>query len=341
MSRDLMIASVLVLVLASFAVGSVVQAGQKLFFKGFTGVRSELSHTVSFRGVGEKGGPCKKDGTCTEGLVCSADAKVCVAPSPGIVRPADLDREIYITKEMLLCPAGMAFIKGGTFEMGSESSGFNKPFENEEPVHSVTVSGFCMDKHEFTNGNKDTADFAGYSWPPPSPYAGLFRRDNQPLNWVNWQEAKAICEKQGKRLPTEAEWEYAARGGKNFDYGTDDGTVHENGDNACWTFDEMRYETCAVKSYAANPFGLYDMAGNVWEWVADWYDEKYYASSAARGPDPTGPETGTRKVARGGYFGCVGPKCLRAAIRGAPDDPRIRDVHVGFRCVAAPRNLGE
>jgi formylglycine-generating enzyme required for sulfatase activity len=220
----------------------------------------------------------------------------------------------------------MVLIKGGTFNMGTDDP--DPILANAKPVHSVTLSkDFCMDEHEFTNRDKGMSVFAGFTWPPVYGDSN-FTHDNQPLINVNWNEAKAICEKQGKRLPTEAEWEYAAKGGANeYEYGTSDGSLTDN--NACW----KKTKTCDVMSYQPNIFGLYDMSGNVWEWVSDWYGD--YKSTAVT--DPTGPLSGTYRVFRGGSWGSVNPGFLRAAIRYY-DYPGLRRYGIGFRCVAAPQD---
>ena len=260
---------------------------------------------------GAEGGACLDGGACDDGLVCKDD--VC---SVAVLKV----RVPVFSRTMFRCPIGMAFIEGGTFRMGSDED----KDSDELPVHDVTLSDFCMDLREFTNGDK----FDGFAWPSVTGFED-FSGDNQPLINVNWAEAKEICEQQGKRLPTEAEWEYAARGGSaDYKYGTDDGTLTES--NACWNGSETRAETCNAKSYAANPLGLYDMAGNVWEWVSDWWGP--YSAEAVT--DPQGPDPRTLKVVRGGSWNNQSSIDVRAVNRFY-GEPEFRHSSLGFRCAAA------
>ena len=147
---------------------------------------------------------------------------------------------------------------------------------------------------------------------------------------ISWDEAQAYCEWAGGRLPTEAEWEYAVRGGKDglkYPWGDEIAPENANYSGSKWK------GTSPVRSYPANAWGLYDMAGNVWEWAADWYDENYYASLPSDKPpeDPRGPQSGTMRVLRGGSF-FFDTRNLRFANRFwlAPD---YWSSVIGFRCV--------
>ncbi len=193
------------------------------------------------------------------------------------------------------CPKGMAFIPGGSFDMGS-----NDGDSDEKPVHRVTVSGFCMDVTEYAEG------------------------DGNPKVNVSWDEAKALCESQGKRLPTEAEWEFAARGpsGRKYPWG-----------NAEPTCARANYEQCGNRvkrvgslSAGATPEGLQDMAGNVWEWVADCYEG--YSSSPQN--NPSKEQCSGARVYRGGSWFYSAAR-LRASVR----DRHVagyRNNNLGFRC---------
>jgi len=178
----------------------------------------------------------------------------------------------------------MVSIKGGCFEMGDT---FGDGGADEKPVHRVCLDDFRMDKYEVTQ--------AAYQAAMGNNPSGHENCPNCPVEEVNWAEAKSYCGKVGKRLPTEAEWEYAAReGGKQVKYGPGGNEVNCSTAN----FNDCVGKTAPVGSHAPNALGLHDMAGNVWEWTADWYDD--YKNSPER--NPKGPSSGTARVLRGGSW---------------------------------------
>ncbi len=216
--------------------------------------------------------------------------------------------------------------------------GSDKGDHDERPVHEVCLSPFWIDKYEVAQSN-----FEAKMGNNPSRFVG----PRLPVDRVNWHEAKAYCEKSGKRLPTEAEWEYAARGNTDTDFyvGSKIGGKFGNFcDRECLrnsriaaVSDGFKF-TAPVGSYSPNPFGLYDMAGNVSEWVEDWMGYVYYLSSPKN--DPKGPTPQDIKVMRGGGW-LNNPGFLRSANRTGLW-PEFRNEGVGFRCAAdIPPTSGE
>jgi formylglycine-generating enzyme required for sulfatase activity len=223
-------------------------------------------------------------------------------------------------------PPGMVLIPGGVFTMGT-----NLGESDESPERQVTLSAFYIGLTEVTNRDyKAYVDGARVTRMPDHWSDGTYAADegDHPVTFVMWFEAEAYCEWAGRRLPTEAEWEKAARGSgaRTYPWGNDDPQPrHLNYDNASGG-------TAEVGSYPAgeSPYGLLDMAGNVWEWTQDWYGESYYEVSASE--DPQGPDSGTQRVLRGGSWNDPeGTRFIQAYTRFR-QRPEIRGANTGFRC---------
>jgi len=220
------------------------------------------------------------------------------------------------------------WVAPGTFMMGC-SPGDGECFDDEMPLHRVTLrKGFWMGQTPATVGAyKRFAGSTGRQMPPPVAFNNNWMNKNMPIVNVTWEEAQAYCGWMGGRLPTEAEWEYAARGGRaEARYG--------NLDEIAWYGNNSARQTHEVAQKRANGFGLFDVLGNVWEWVNDWYDQNYYQNSPAQ--DPAGPVTGQYRVQRGGSWSNL-TRLVRVSSRYL-SDPANRLYNGGFRCDAEAGN---
>lgn len=228
-------------------------------------------------------------------------------------------------KPVLPQPEGMVLIPGGYFIMGSDSAG-------ESPKHRVWVDTFYLDKYEVTN--REYMEFVKATGHPKPPFIKdtALNKPNQPVVGVSYFDALCYAIWSGKRLPTEAEWEYAARGGlaeKNFPWGDESPFKKCNyAPEGNLEGDGFKY-TAPVGKFPPNNFGLYDMAGNVWEWCSDFYDTTYYRKSPER--NPPGPDSGYTRVLRGGSWLSINPKHLRCSAR-LELKPFVQDRYYGFRC---------
>ncbi len=242
-------------------------------------------------------------------------------------------RAADIPEGMALIPAG-EFVQGGSTQAGyrlclaNNSHCKEEWFLDEGPPRRVYTDAFYLDTHEVTQ-----QQFQKVMGSNPSEFKG----DRRPVDSVTWYEATDYCRKVGKRLPTEAEWEKAAKAGSSSLYPW--GNAMRSGlANFCekycderWNeekFEDGYVHTAPVGSFPANAYGLYDMAGNVYEWVADWYDFNYYQNGPKE--NPKGPQTGSQKVMRGGSWINYSTG-LRPADRTG-SDPDKRFDFAGIRC---------
>jgi formylglycine-generating enzyme required for sulfatase activity/predicted Ser/Thr protein kinase len=247
------------------------------------------------------------------GTVKNQALTVPITRKTGVVRVNQIDGQRFL------------WIPGGTFLMGC-SPGDAECYDDEKPAHEVTLSrGFWMGESPVTEGAyKRYAEAKGQSMPVPlhldlqETTAG---DENLPAASVTWDEAASYCKWAGGRLPTEAEWEYAARAGAT-------GARYGNLDDIAWCRSNSAGPT-PVGLKQPNGFGLSDMLGNVWEWTADWYGEEYY--KAGEKIDPQGPPKGTTRTLRGGSWYDY-PRSARASGRNRLGPGYRYDV-IGFRCV--------
>lgn len=221
--------------------------------------------------------------------------------------------------------ASMVLVPAGEFIMGSD-----KGDDDEKPIHRVQVDTFYIDKFEVTNGKFAKFIDAVKGEPPwgfddkDTPVAHA----DQPVRWVTWLDATAYCQWAGKRLATEAEWEKAARGtdGRLYPWGDEPPTSahavfgQKEGSESLPPFSN--------RDKGKSPSGAQDMAGSLYEWIADWYDDQYYAKTPSQ--NPRGPSEGAQKVQRGGSY-TNNPYRLRASFR-TKDNPTEARPNVGFRC---------
>jgi formylglycine-generating enzyme required for sulfatase activity len=239
------------------------------------------------------------------------------------VDPADSNAS-PVAEEMVTIPAG-------PFIRGTRAGGYN-----EQPERIIELDAFKIDRFEVTNHQyREFVAATGHrKAAPPSRYAKNLSKmsgPNQPVTYVSWEDADAYCRWKGKRLPTEAEWEKAMRGadGRLLPWGNSLDLLAANFGSVNDGFEA----TAPVASFARDrsPFGVYDGAGNVMEWVADWYGEDAYQDPTLK--NPRGPQHGTYKVLRGGGYTSTGNDIrITNRSRMVPD---FRDETIGFRCAAS------
>ena len=227
----------------------------------------------------------------------------------------------------------MASVPEGPFSMGSDGS---QALEDERPRHDVWLNTVLIDLFEVT-----TAQYASFLADQPRPTPWQWEavdptiHHDRPVIGVDWHDADAYCRWAGKRLPTEAEWEKAARGtdGRLYPWGNQDPTDGRANFalGARFSYSQVLMPVHHYES-GRSPHGLHHMAGNVWEWTQDWYETSYYEQSPPR--NPTGPAQGQFKVLRGGSWSDL-PKYLLTYGRFKLT-PGTRNSYTGFRCASSP-----
>ena len=265
-------------------------------------------------------------------------------PAPGALpagQPGETRLALADGMVLIYIPAGQFMMGSSLMEVGSK--------EDQTPRRTVILDGYWIDRSEVTNAMYATCVAAGDCSPPArlnsarrSTYYGAPDFANYPVVWVTWFDAQTYCTWAGRRLPTEAEWERAARGDQGAAYPWGDDLPYGNSANYCDvncslegrdpSVDDGYEDTSVVGSYpnGVSPFRLFDMAGNVWEWVADWYAASYDPNALL---NPTGPIAGDFQVLRGGSFENTAFD-IRAANRYA-SAPDVASVSFGFRCAVS------
>ena len=242
------------------------------------------------------------------------------APS-GELDPSQISREEPVREEMVSIPAG-AFIRG------TDHGGFD-----ERPQRTLALDAFAIDRYEVTNFQyQQFVDATGHRKSgPPARYAknmSKMQGINQPVVYVSWEDAEAYCHWKGKRLPTEAEWEKAMRGtdGRLWPWGN-----VEQPSGANWARVQDGHEVSASVGTVLtdkSPYGVMDGAGNVMEWVDDWYAESYFTEAPER--NPPSPDHGVFRVLRGGGYATTGADIRITSRSKMVSD--FRDETIGFRC---------
>ncbi len=300
---------------------------------------------------------CTSAQACDDGNPCTVDSCVpasgCTHSLQAVGSDCGDGRSCDETGVCVQLPTDKRYVPGGQFQMGCAALDSSCD-PAEEPQHPETLAAFFIDRQEVTAGAYEKCVLAGSctapsttedacsgdlaTWNSWNGMTGKAKNGRQqfPVNCLTWTQAAAYCAWAGDRLPTEAEWERAARGGLTnqlYPWGSgidcdhavfDDGSATDN--QGC---DANGPIAVGSKPAGINGYGLLDMAGNVAEWVADWYAADYYSSSPAA--NPSGAATGSMKVLRGSDFGGVSPS-MRASVRDIAL-PTTVSVYNGFRCV--------
>ncbi|MFB6228570.1 MAG: formylglycine-generating enzyme family protein [Halobacteriales archaeon] len=262
------------------------------------------------------------------------------ADGEGPAREVRID-PIYVDRHAVTNAEFLQFVRDTGYTTDAERFGWSFVFEDflateDEPhaMQSVPEAPWWLAVEEAT-------------WiRPEGPHSNVIdeNRLDHPVTHVSWRDARAYADWAGKRLPTEAEWEYAARGGleaKRYPWGDE---LRPDGEHRCniWqgsfpernTVDDGYFGTAPVDEFEPNGFGLYNVSGNVWEWCADWFSPDYHTTDAYDPDDPTGPPEGEERVMRGGSYLCHRSWCNRYRVAArSKNTPDSSTGNIGFRCV--------
>ena len=226
--------------------------------------------------------------------------------------------------------APMVLVPAGEFTMGGKEA------LSEKPVHQVSLNAYYLDKHEVTV--EQYAMFLETTKRKAPPEWKILNQPTHlkhPVVMMDWSDADRYCTWAEKRLPTEAEWEKAARGtdGRKFPWGDDMPTPQRaNYGKKKWDKDATLLPVGTLED-GKSPYGIYDMAGNAWEWVSDWYDRGYYKKSPSQ--NPTGPDHGDYKVLKGGSWHS-NPESLHSSNRNYTSPEHHPSHNNGFLCAKTP-----
>ena len=241
-----------------------------------------------------------------------------------IISITALLNNVYAQKKPSL--KNMTLIPAGYFNLGSMNG-----LDDEAPVVKVWIDSFYIDNHEVTNHEyKEFCDSTKTPYPvnPPGDTSYFSRNTDYPVINVTWNDAAAFAKWSGKRLPTEAEWEKAAKAGSDFKYFCGDSITGDDANFLGKQGTDKWKHASPVGSFPPNKFGIYDMIGNVWEWCNDFYQKEYYFTISD--PNPQGPRSGSYRVIRGGSWDSS-PEYLRSSLRGK-QNPSLKNSNLGFRC---------
>ena len=269
--------------------------------------------------------------TSSQTAIPEAETPVLIVTQTQVVTASPASLQIEITDDF---GVEMALVPAGEFAMGSDKNG-----PDDIPYHKVDLDAFYIDRYEVTNARYAECVEKGPCTQPlqtassnPKKYYGDPNFDNYPVNYVSWQMSKTYCEWRGAGLPTEAQWEKAARGGlerKQSPWGDETYNCSPGANNGA-SFYSCTNDVQPVGLYGPNGYGLYDMVGNVWEWVSDWFsDRAYFEGLPSPVINPLGPDMGYYRVLRGGSSVSYYP-LLANRRKGEPESV---DNFVGFRCV--------